>query len=199
MEQVWDAADAWESAITQSGKARTTLFNAGAFAGYPPLPGFAWDHLITSFVLENTRMVQIMQRVVREFRRGENLGIPSIATQRWLDITETLVFGAGYPIPTWLSTSRVRPNPEAVRRNAYWRMLGMDLAFGTEENEPFEYDKVVAANTGFAPLFEDLLHQLWLAMLKVEESSEVTARDQDRIFATAAQLKGILGARRRSG
>lgn len=199
MEQVWDAADFWGSAMLHAGKARTTLLNTGAFAGYPPVPGFAWDHLIASFVLENTRMVQIMRRVVREFRRGESLGIPSIATQRWLDVTETLVFGAGYPISAWLSTSSVRPEAEAVRRNAYWRMFGMDLAFGTETNGQFEYDKVVAANTGFVRLFEDLLHQLWQALVKVEESSDVSVSEQDRIFATTAELKGILGARRRSG
>ena len=199
MEQVWDAADVWGSGTPLAGRARTTLVNAGAFAGYPPLPGFSWDHLIASFVLENTRMVQIMRRVVAEFRRGERLGIPSLATQRWLDITETLVFGAAFPIPAWLSTSRVRPDSEAVRRNAYWRMFGMDLAFGAEEDEPFEYDKAVAANTGFVPLFEDLLRQLWQALVSVELGSEVSASDQDRIFATTTELKGMLGARRRSG
>ena len=41
------------------------------------------------------------------------------------------MFGAPNPIPGWLSISTVRPEAEAVRRNAYWRLLGLDLAFGT--------------------------------------------------------------------
>ena len=198
MEQVWDAANAWSSSIPPSGKARIALFNMGAFGGYPPVPGFAWDHLMYSYILENTRMVQIMQRVVREFRRGEGLGIPSIDTQRWLDITETLVFGADYPISAWLSTSRVRSDPEAVRRNAYWRMFGMDLAFGTEDNRPFSYDKAPAANTSFVRLFEELMYEVWQAIMNVKNFSGVNSSDQDRIFAITEELKFILRSRRQS-
>ena len=45
--------------------------------------------------------------------------------------------GAAVPTPptrsaAWLSTSAVRPDAEAVRRNAYYRMFGMDLAHGTD-------------------------------------------------------------------
>ncbi len=198
MEQVWDAAKAWNSSIPQSGKARTALFRMGAFASYPPVAGFAWDHLMYSYILENTRMVQIMARVVREFRRGESLGIPSIDTQRWLDVTETLVFGADYPMSAWLSTSSLRPDAESVRRNAYWRMFGMDLAFGGEDNRPFTYDKAVAANNSFVRLFEELLYEVWQAIMNVKNFSGVNSSDQDRIFAITQELKFILGSRRLS-
>jgi hypothetical protein len=198
MEQVWDAAKAWNSSIPQSGPARRTLFSMGAFASYVPVAGFAWDHLMYAYILENTRMVQIMQRVVREFRRGETLGIPSIDTQRWLDVTETLVFGADYPMSAWLSTSLVRPDPEAVRRNAYWRMFGMDLAFGGEDNKPFAYDKAVAANTSFVRLFEELMYEVWQAIMNVKNFSGVNSSDQDRIFAITEELKFILKSRRQS-
>ncbi|MFD3445172.1 hypothetical protein ACFDTO_11295 [Microbacteriaceae bacterium 4G12] len=198
MEQAWDSAKAWNASIPQSGKARTALFQMGAFAGYAPVTGFAWDHLMYSYILENTRMVQIMGRVVREFRRGESLGIPSIDTQRWLDVTETLVYGADYPMSAWLSTSRLRPDPEAVRRNAYWRMFGMDLAFGTEDNKPYGYDKAVAANTSFVRLFEELLYEVWQAIMNVKNFSGVNSSDQDRIFAITEELKFILRSRRQS-
>jgi hypothetical protein len=198
MEQVWASANAWNSTIPPSGKARTALFKMGAFAGYEPAPGFAWDHLMYAYILENTRIVQIMQRVVREFRRGESLGFPSIDTQRWLDVTETLVYGAGYPFAAWLSTSRVRPDPEAVRRNAYWRMFGMDLAFGTETNAPFAYDKAAAANVSFVRLFEELLYEVWQAIMNAKNVSGVNSADQDRIFAITEELKFILSSRRQS-
>jgi hypothetical protein len=198
MEQVWDSAKAWNSSIPQSGPARQSLFALGAFAGYPPVGGFAWDHLMYSYILENTRMVQIMKRVVREFRRGESLGVPSIDTQRWLDVTETLVFGADYPMSAWLSTSSVRPDPEAVRRNAYWRLFGMDLAFGTEDNAPFAYDKAVAANTSFVRLFEELMYEVWQAITNVKNVAGVNSSDQDRIFAITEELKFILNTRRQS-
>lgn len=198
MEQVWDAARAWNASIPQSGKARSALFGMGAFASYSPVPGFAWDHLMYSYILENTRMVQIMARVVREFRRGESLGIPSIDTQRWLDVTETLVFGADYPMSAWLSTSSLRPDAESVRRNAYWRMFGMDLAFGKEDNRPVTYDKAVAANTSFVRLFEELLYEVWQAIMNVKNFSGVNSSDQDRIFAITEELKFILRSRRQS-
>ena len=41
------------------------------------------------------------------------------------------------------------PDSEAVRRNAYWRFFGLDLAFGTDDNRPPVYDKANAANTNF--------------------------------------------------
>ena len=87
-------------------------------------------------MLENTRAVQILRRVVREYRFGEGLGVPSVATQRWLDATESLLFGAQNLLSPWVSTSALRTDPEAVRRNAYWRMFGLDLAFGTDDNRP---------------------------------------------------------------
>ncbi|MDF2049532.1 hypothetical protein [Arthrobacter sp. Cr_A7] len=152
-----------------------------------------------SYILENTRIVQIMQRVVREFRRGEALGVPSIDTQRWLDTTETLVFGAAYPMTPWLSTSAIRPSPEAVRRNAYWRLFGLDLAFGTEEgNKPFPYDKAPAANTSFVRLFEELLYEIWQAIMNIRNLVGVNSTDRDRIFAITQELQFILRSRRQS-
>jgi hypothetical protein len=140
--------------------------------------------------------VQILRRVVREYRSGEGLGVPSVASQRWLDATEMLLFGAANPISPWLSTSTIRQDPETVRRNAYWRLFGLDLAFGTDDNRSPVYDKANAANTGFVRLFEELLFELWQAITNVRNFSGVNASDDDRIYAIAEELRFILTSRR---
>lgn len=192
MEQVWHQA----GLTGPAGGARRALISTGDLFGLPHRPPPVWDHLGYAYVLENTRAVQIFARVVREFRSGEGLGIPSVATQRWLDATESVLFGGMNLFAAWLSTSMVRPDPEAVRRNAYWRLFGMDLAFGTEDNKPFVYPKAVAANTTFVPLFEELLYELWQAISNLRNSSGQNQADDDRIYRLAEQLGYILRTRR---
>jgi hypothetical protein len=201
MEQVWAAFQPWGPPPNpQVGPGRLAflaLGSAGPLAAVVPPPGPpCWDHLGYSYVLENTRAVQIFSRVIREYRSGEGLGTPSVATQRWLDITEMLLFGAASPISPWLSTSLIRPDPEAVRRNAYWRLFGLDLAFGTDENRAPAYDKAKAANTNFVRLFEELLFEVWQAMANVRNTSGSNVADADRIFRLAEVLQNALRSRR---
>lgn len=198
-EQVWDAFNPWASTQPPADSARASLWELGAFKRFLPVAGTpAWDHLGYSYVIENTRAVQILRRVVHQYRAGENLGIPSLATQRWLDTTETLLFGAGNPMAGWLSANTMRQDAEAVRRNAYWRLLGLDLAFGTDDNRPPTYDKPDAANTNFAVLFEALLIELWQAIGDVRNASGASTSDDERIFRIAGELQLALRARRQS-
>lgn len=195
MEQLWHLSKPW-GAIPAAGPARQLLFASGAFAGYVPTFLPAWDHLGYSYVLENTRIIQILRRVVREYRSGEGLGFPKVETQRWLDATEVLLFGAANPVSSWLSTSNVRQDPEGVRRNAYWRFFGLDLAFGTDDNRAPVYDKASAANTTFVRLFEELLFELWQAISNVRNVAGVNNADDDRIYRIAEELRFILTSRR---
>src|SRR5580692_3733524 len=195
MEQAWNTFNPWSPNAPPAGPARQALFSSGAFSAFAqPIP--AWDHLGYSYVIENTRAVQILRRVVSEYRLGEGLGVPSVATQRWLDATEVLLFGEAHPILSWLPASTIRPDPEAIRRNAYWRLFGLDLAFGTDDNRPPTYDKATAANTSFLPLFEELLFELWQAITNVRNTSGVNASDDDRIYRLAEQLQFMLRSRR---
>lgn len=199
MEQVWIAFNPYRPNRPPAGAARTALLATGQFARFQPAGDTpAWDHLAYSYVLENSRVVQILRRVVREFRSGEGLGIPSVATQRWLDATEALMFGAMNPISAWLGTSAVRPDAEGIRRNAYHRLLGLDLAFGTDDNRPPVYDKAAATNTGFVPLFEELLFELWQAMTNTRNTSGVNQSDEDRIYRLAEELQFVLRSRRQN-
>lgn len=196
MERMWSAFSPSPGTPLGLLRARDQFLQFGEFNGLPLAAAPNWDHLAYSYVLENTRVVQILRRVIREYRSGEGLGIPSAATQRWLDATEALMFGAPNPIPGWLSISTVRPDSEAVRRNAYWRLLGLDLAFGTDDNRPPAYDKANAANTSFLGLFEELLFELWQAMSNVRNTSGVNASDDDRIYRIAEELRFVLRSRR---
>ena len=196
MEQVWNDANLWGQPQPPAGDARRALYGSGAFAGLPPPNQPAWDHLVYAYAIENTRAPQILARVVHAFRSGEGLGIPSVATQRWLDATEALLFNAGNPVAAWLSTSSVRPDAEAVRRNAYFRMFGMDLAHGTDRNTPYPYDKAEASNRTFVPLFEELLFELWRAIENVRNLVAGNTTDDDRIFRLVQQIMFELRSRR---
>ncbi|MDL9938657.1 hypothetical protein QSJ18_18075 [Gordonia sp. ABSL1-1] len=199
MEQVWDTANIWSQPTSPAGPARAALFNLGAFAGVPLPTEPAWDHLIYAYAIENTRAAQILGRVVRAFRAGEGLGVPSVATQRWLDVTEALLFNANNPFPAWLSTSGLRPDAEAVRRNAYFRMFGMDLAHGTDANGPYPFEKAEASNRGFVALFEELLFELWRAIENVRNLVAGNTTDDDRIYRLAEQIRFMLRSRRING
>jgi hypothetical protein len=211
MEQIWQAAAPWGPSTaappvtTGPGTVKTTgiresLWKLGAFSDSAPrvVPAPPWDHLIYAFALENTRAYQILRKVVKEFRTGESLGIPSVSTQRWLDATEGLLLNASNMFPAWLSTSEVRRTSEQVRRNLYWRVLGMDLAFGDEDNKPFTYDKASVANSTFVKLFEELLFEIWQAMTNTRNTSGANVADNDRIYRLAEQLTFILRARRQN-
>lgn len=198
----------WDSYSPSAGSARKALVATGRFSGIlPPVPiappappgdpGVpSWDHLAYSYVLENTRAPQIFRRVVREYRSGEGLGVPSPQTRRWLEATEALLHGAVNLIAPWLSTSAARQDAESVRRNAYWRLLGMDLAFGAEDNRPADYVKASAANTDFVRLFEELLYELWRAISNIKNLVAGNETDQDRIFRIAQELQFVLRSRR---
>jgi len=198
MEQLWHEFNPWAPNAPPAGPARRSLFAQGRFNGLGTPANPMWDHLGYSYVLENTRAVQILRRVVREYRGGEALGIPSVATQRWLNVSEALLFGAINPMTAWLPAGASALDPEAERRAAYYRLLGMELAFGAEDNRPSTYTKAAAANTGFVRLFEELLYELWQAIANLKNFAGVNSSDNDRIFRITEELQFVLRSRRQN-
>jgi hypothetical protein len=85
-----------------------------------------------------------------------------------------------------------------VRRNAYWRLFGLDLAFGADDNRPPVYERAEAANTGFVRLFEELLYELWRAMSNVRNVAGENQADDDRIFRLTQELGEVLRSRRQA-
>lgn len=191
--QVWDAFDPPTQDPRLGPTARKAFCAMGAFAGFAPDTPPAWDHLGASFVLENTRLVQIFERVLHEYACGERLGIPGVETRRWLDTTEALLQPdhAG----SWVATAFARRSSEATRRNAYWRLLGMELAFGSEDNDVVPYDKAEASNTEFVPLFQALLRVLGGTGTKRSGSRELRERHLPRVLASVESLRQSLAAR----
>jgi hypothetical protein len=206
LEQVWDAETdpfpAPPGALLEPARRKLRSLGLGRFSGQSPAPSSdpqrppLWDHASYAYVLENTRAVQILRRVVREYRSGETLGVPTAATRQWLDVTESLLFGASNPVAALLPTSTVRPNAEATNRNLYSRLLGLDLAFGNDDNSQAAFPKPAAANVGFVRLFEELLFELWQAMTNERNIAGANAADDDRIFRIAEELGAMLRSRR---
>ena len=197
MEQAWEASRGPSASSDPSPgrKALLSLGDGGAFGPLAPSPGSRpWDHLIYSYVLENTRAVQIMSRVVRGYRLGESLGVPGPATQRWLDLTETLLSGISWP-PRWSRSPSFIADAEATRRNAYWRLFGLDLAFGAEDNSPPLFHKADAANIEFVPAFEQLLREIGRAL--ASGASGAQAHDA-AIFGYAGAVGRMLRSRRQA-
>lgn len=169
------------------------------------LPGFAvagrwsaiFDHLIYAYMVENTRIYEIFRRVIWEYAHGERLGIPQLdGTYRWLRTTEELFYKDASPFQPYNLVSRIRPDIAASRRNAYYRMFGMDLNHGRDGANVYPYEKPAAANREFVATFEDFLREVWRA---IENSNNFLAgnpTDRQSILDLSLRLQNMLNARR---
>ena len=117
-----------------------------------------------AYMIENTRIFDIFRRVVSEYVHGERLPHATHETVRWLRTTEELFFSTPRSLTVRSVTSNLRPDDGSVRRNLYWRALGMDLNHGTEDGRPYPYAKAEASNRDFVTLWESLLTEVWKAI-----------------------------------
>lgn len=181
-----------------------TIFDPPVIVRPPGAPldsgrGGTWEHLIYAYLVENTRVADILRRVVREYREGERLETPSATGHWWLRTTEDLFLR---PLPSGsiaAITSDVRPDAGAVRRNAYYRMFGMDLNHGCDDGTPYAYPRSSTANTDFVSLFEDFLREIWVASENFRNSSGTNPTDEAAIAAYARDLADMLTTRRQNG
>lgn len=161
----------------------------------------AWFHLIYAYLLENTRIYELMARVIHGFRHGESLGVAAPATQQWLQTTESLFYrqqSSHDHLPMTTLTSDTRDDGRAIRRNAYYRMFGMDLNHGTEDNKPYSYVKPNLSNRDFAGILESLLRELWIALIN-RDNSEANPTDGGAIESMTRRLSNMLNNRRMNG
>ncbi len=174
-------------------------------AGRPPVPGPpppeppSWHHIVYAYMLENTRITDIFRRVVYEYAHGDRLPPPTQATQRWLHATEQLFFADPLPYSVRAVTSRLRPDSAAVRRNAYYRMLGMDLNHGADDGRPYAYVKAEAANRDFPALFESLLTEVWRGYTNRFTFVAENLTDDDAINTLVRRIREMLQTRRQTG
>lgn len=164
----------------------------------PPTP-FRWYHLVYAYMLENMRVVDIFRRVVYEYAHGEKLPVPSPAMLRWLRATEELFFTSPRPESVYLPNSNIRPDGAGIRRNAYYRVLGMDLNHGTDDGRPYPYVKPEAANRGFPEIFEALLREVWKGYANRNNLIGENPTDDEAIRDLVRRLREMLTARRQPG
>jgi len=159
----------------------------------------SWDHLIYAYMIENTRIYEIFRRVLHEFLHGEKLGAPTAAAQHWLRNTEELFYRDPPPFSITTITSHIRSDLRASRRNAYWRMFGMDLNHGADEGQPYPYIKADAYNNEFVSTFEEFLREVWIAIVNVGNTSGANPKDQGKIENLVTNLQNMLTTRRVNG
>jgi hypothetical protein len=123
----------------------------------------------------------------------------SEASQRWARTTEMLFFRDGSPSLIASTASELRPDVRATRRNAYYRMFGMDLNHGTLDQRPYSYDKPKAANREFVTTFESFLREVWRGYINSTNSSGVNTTDTAAIADLGSQLREMLLERRHNG
>ena len=156
-------------------------------------------HLMYAYGIENTCVLPIMERVIRAYRFGETLEVPSAATQRWLRATEQLFFR---PLPTGhigALTSWLEERMDAVRRIDYWSTFGMDLNHGGADGRPYPYEKPQAANRDFVGVLEEFLRQVWSGAMNAANTSGPNVSDDAAIANLAQQLYDMLRVRRLNG
>ena len=157
-----------------------------------------WLHLIYAYLIENTRVTQIFKRVIERYNRGEELNIiKEPGSRNWLFATEQLFFKDTPNFASFSLNSYLRPDLEASRRNAYYRMFGMDLNHGTEANQPYPYHKAQMSNKKFVAVFEKFLLEVWRGIQNASNTSGSNPTDEGTILNLVDELKDMMNDRRR--
>lgn len=155
-------------------------------------------HLIYSYLLENTRILQIFERVIERYLNDEELGISNgLTTYNWIQNSERLFFKNDTPKVSNLR-SLIRPSSDSSRRNAYQRMFGMDLAFAdaASQNDSLAYVRSKSSNQQFIVLFERYLSEIWQGYINARNTSGPNTSDTNILVEYAQQLQEMMAARR---
>lgn len=155
-------------------------------------------HLIYAYLLENTRLLQIFERVIERYMNDEELGISNgLATYNWIQNSERLFFKNDTPKVSNIR-SLIRPSADSSRRNAYQRMFGMDLAFGDAgaQDGALAYVRSKSSNHQFIVLFERYLSEIWQGYINARNTSGANTSDSNILVEYAQQLQEMLAARR---
>jgi len=156
-------------------------------------------HLMYAYLIENTRILQIFERMIEKYLQDEQLGVAQIPEVfQWIINSEKLFFRDESPRSQNIR-SYIRPSYDANRRNAYYRMFGMDLAFGdivSSSGGTLQYYKASAANQQFIPLFERYLTEIWQGYTNARNTSGQNTSDVNNVVELAVQLQELLAARR---
>ena len=152
------------------------------------------DHIIYAYLIENTGIYEVFCKLITDFRFGGKLVTPSLASMKWIETAENLIFNDNQMFAPHQIATTIRPNSGSVRRNAYYRMFGMDLNHG-----PFNYTKPMIANREFVSTFENFLKEVWVGLANVNNRVASDQTDNEAIRDFAQRLRDMLRAKRLSG
>ncbi len=158
-----------------------------------------WYHVSYAYLVENTRILDMAERLLRDALHSERLGVLSDASYRWLHATEALFFKPGESPLLSTITSTVRPVPGATFRNLYYRMLGFDLTHGASDGGLYPYEKPEVANRSFGKVFEHFLSEVWKGYIHATNQSGPKTTDDAVILDDINCLGQMLRDRRQSG
>ena len=168
-------------------------------------PPRLWHHLIYAYLIESTGILEIFAEVVRRLLVGETLAVLRPESMAWVRATEQLFFHDPPPFSIAGVLSDVRPYERTNRRNAYWRMFGLDLAHPVPpawaRTDPLADWKAFTGpvNEDFRPKWTELLRQVWLAVENRQNESGPNNADPSFIALLAVALRDMLRNRRRGG
>ncbi len=156
LEQVWAAYDPAAVGPLPIAPARRTLMLSGQLRLFSsPKRSRMGSSRAQAGVLENTRGGKIFKRIVREYRSGVALGIPSPTTLSWLDASSACLFGAANPFSGWLEHEPGEcgwRNARGVPIGSFWARPG--VWHGRQSSAGLRQGN--CRNTGFVGLFEEL-------------------------------------------
>lgn len=197
--------DGLDAFLAPSGVTTTGSFEWSGRPNELFCPPLLWHHLAYAYVLESTGIVEIFAEVVRRLVVGETMGVLSPDSIAWLRATEQLFFR---DLPTFSVASvlsQVRPFDRTNRRNAYWRMFGLDLAHAVPPlwagSGPLAdwKDLTGPVNHDFRQKWSELLRQIWIGVENRANNSGANPTDPSYIALLSRALKDLLGNRRRGG
>jgi hypothetical protein len=165
--------------------------------------GLLWHHLSYAFILESTGLIEIFAEVVRRLVVGETLGRLTPASVKWLRATEELFFRDPPLFSIAGTVSELRPQARVNRRNAYWRMFGMDLPHAVParwdgSGQAWKAD-VGEINVDFRAKWTELLRQVWLGLENNRNSSGANPTDGNYVALLSRALRDMFNDRRRGG
>jgi hypothetical protein len=165
-----------------------------------------WDHLIYAYLIESTGVYEIIARILGRIVRGETLGRLQPATLQWARATEELLLRDPPLFSIGGIESRARPDIRIQRRNAHWRMFGLDLphplpasAAAGDAPAPWKLDIGNGANTAFVSRWNELLTQVWTGYENKNNESGANATDAQYVGMLCEAIDDMLGNRRQGG
>jgi len=185
--------------------------DADSWSGNPGPPGdpgvgLLWDHLIYAYLVESTGALEVFAEVVRRLVAGETLGTLSLEGAKWLRATEELFFREPPLFSITGVVSEARPYARVTRRNAYWRMFGLDLPHpvplqrdGTGGRQEWKDHVGLGVNTDFQAKWSELLRQVYFGLVNNANTSGTNPTDPSYVAFLCKSLRDMLNNRRRGG